>query len=1416
MMLVMAVSLLPGLGTTALAESTGGYADLQLRNNAGTTSKKLYDRQFIKVGTHDALIQTDNTSLSVLKSGEYVAYYINGTLYLNGDMSRMCIDMTNAQQDEDGTVRIQVENNVTLSEDNGFIRTGNGRKLRIDIPAGNTLTLNADNKYWQRSSAVYASNNGDIILTGGGDLRINCKGNATSKKNYMVRGIEAGSVTIKADYSGNAPGVYINMTNDTDNTKSDKLCGILADQLTVQDDGYLKIEVTGRKLEKGESRENTAIKANRMELLGSASVDILSHKNVISDVILTGTGEVLKMDIEGGRFHITNEGNIKRYDDETSQRLNDHPFFNIYVENADSGAAVNLAGVGDEGLLIDSYSLVVGNWASEWKPTNEPNWNWAIGKTPRTAFTPTLADGVYQGNRRIGGKIINGTHSTYTWGSMEYVSPDNGVWTVKYADSQTYSDTAQNYETTLNDTYVVAKDWDGKGRLPGSANITAPNDEKSTFLYWYDALHPEDGTWSARTWDYDITKDRLLVPVYGLMEDEPALSELKTYNQYSYKELTFTAKDSFASAPLPCYIVKGLPKQGVGIETVADLQSDTKRFNSGQKFFADKDASHSSGSSARIPEGTYRLAYYTNGRWYFSEEFEFKLPLAKPLVKPESQAFQSPGKVPVQIHAERGDVSYRYWDYSTNDWSTSWDSYTDTFDADVTVDRDTRIQIKLRQENTVWGTPWETLSEVRYGVCPSISPTVKFKDTVLAGPGETASDRYSYYGSMLLTAEVPEGLEMYYGIDETPYMDHMGVLHGTKAENGEIPVSSGPESARYSFRFCKTFTVEDRTYRKICGEYTTFQLKKLETLTAPKVTFCENGVELQPDENNVVYFHDKMTAELSGQGPDWPLNAKARYRKNGGIYFNDYTEPLVYTQEGSLSVYTKATLADGRTEDSETLVYTIKQYPGSVKRELKVKRNIEVCDMDGNPYTPASTSAGNKTYEINVGKQIRVVAPAKLSDGRVFKNWSVVPKSAPVVFDDKNSPTTAFTMPNMETSLEVEANYASPPAEIEYSTCVRLFPDDPIGKSMELYTNAFGEWRHLTYTWYEGNAAAGTPLGKNDFFEPGKTYTAWATVTTSEGVLFRADSKARVKNDFDVTLCDIGEEYLTRAEDRKSISFDLHLLTKPELTMELQPGSALPTAEQVTAFLPEGYSVKTLTWADDAAKVPDNAADVTIRKLEITSVDGSYQLAGRSVWINGEEFTGGETSYYGGTLTLENIEVPVRSSGVELTGAVKSCNPKNAVTLQLIEQGRSEAAYETTIDADTGSDGNPVMQNFRFENVAPGTYDLVVRKDAHLVYTVKNIEVGASAIDLTKHANAGIRTITLIAGNMNGDSNVNADDLNVVWNAANFNRPTKDAANKLTDINGDGNVNADDLNIIWNALNFNKSVSSCTVNFKEE
>ena len=112
-----------------------------------------------------------------------------------------------------------------------------------------------------------------------------------------------------------------------------------------------------------------------------------------------------------------------------------------------------------------------------------------------------------------------------------------------------------------------------------------------------------------------------------------------------------------------------------------------------------------------------------------------------------------------------------------------------------------------------------------------------------------------------------------------------------------------------------------------------------------------------------------------------------------------------------------------------------------------------------------------------------------------------------------------------------------------------------------------------------------------------------------------------------------------------------------------------------------------------------------------------------------------------------------------------------------------------------------------------GTYDLVIVKAAHLTYTVKNVKVEDMALDLTKLTGKPYQTITMLCGDINGDRSINADDLNIVWNAANFNKALADATNKLTDINGDGSVNADDLNIVWNAANFNKGLNDCTFNF---
>ena len=168
------------------------------------------------------------------------------------------------------------------------------------------------------------------------------------------------------------------------------------------------------------------------------------------------------------------------------------------------------------------------------------------------------------------------------------------------------------------------------------------------------------------------------------------------------------------------------------------------------------------------------------------------------------------------------------------------------------------------------------------------------------------------------------------------------------------------------------------------------------------------------------------------------------------------------------------------------------------------------------------------------------------------------------------------------------------------------------------------------------------------------------------------------------------------------------------------------------------------------------------------------------------------------------------TADISVSGTIKSYNPGNATTIQLM-QGSTEK-YSTTIAETTGS--GQVEQNFSFDAVAPGTYDLVVTKPGHLTYTVKGVVVGDGPLDLTKHSNAAISTITLLCGDINGDSWINSTDLGVVLQGQNYGKQTTVAGvNGKADLNGDGWVNSTDLGIVLQGQHYGKSAVS--VNFGE-
>ena len=138
-----------------------------------------------------------------------------------------------------------------------------------------------------------------------------------------------------------------------------------------------------------------------------------------------------------------------------------------------------------------------------------------------------------------------------------------------------------------------------------------------------------------------------------------------------------------------------------------------------------------------------------------------------------------------------------------------------------------------------------------------------------------------------------------------------------------------------------------------------------------------------------------------------------------------------------------------------------------------------------------------------------------------------------------------------------------------------------------------------------------------------------------------------------------------------------------------------------------------------------------------------------------------------------------------VSGTVKSFNSAaDKVTIQLIQQGHSEPAYETTVSGGT-KEGNQYTASYTISGIASGTYTMRVLKKNHVTreYT---ITVGGEAV--TQNVKIHLK------GDINGDGKVTIGDVN----RANLHTKGK---NTLTlyefacaDINGDGKVTISDVN----------------------
>lgn len=177
-----------------------------------------------------------------------------------------------------------------------------------------------------------------------------------------------------------------------------------------------------------------------------------------------------------------------------------------------------------------------------------------------------------------------------------------------------------------------------------------------------------------------------------------------------------------------------------------------------------------------------------------------------------------------------------------------------------------------------------------------------------------------------------------------------------------------------------------------------------------------------------------------------------------------------------------------------------------------------------------------------------------------------------------------------------------------------------------------------------------------------------------------------------------------------------------------------------------------------------------------------FKVNGKSVnaWMEYDDNTNGHF-----LRVYESYKVVDPNASGSVSGTVKSFNSaSDKVTIQLIQQGHSEPAYETIVPSGT-KEGNQYTVSYSISGVASGTYTMRVMKKNHVTreYT---ITVGGEAV--TQNVKIHLK------GDINGDGKVTIGDVN----RANLHAKGK---SKLTlyefacaDINGDGKVTISDVN----------------------
>lgn len=305
-----------------------------------------------------------------------------------------------------------------------------------------------------------------------------------------------------------------------------------------------------------------------------------------------------------------------------------------------------------------------------------------------------------------------------------------------------------------------------------------------------------------------------------------------------------------------------------------------------------------------------------------------------------------------------------------------------------------------------------------------------------------------------------------------------------------------------------------------------------------------------------------------------------------------------------------------------------------------------------------------------------------------------------------------------------------------------------------------------------------------------------------------------------------GEEATT--EEISGATTDKYTLTQADIgktiTVKVTPAAASPFSGEVSATTAEV----------EKADGPEAPTGITNSKkaTSATSADGElsgvtdtmeYRLkaaegAEEAEWISVSDGATTITDLKAGTYEIRVketdttkagavAEVAVALNGHNITGNITSYNGAWAITYKLINENNEEITGTLEFEPLDDTAGQKT-QAFTISAVPNGTYQLIFSKTSHLDYTVNNVVVQDSDLDLSVY----VSSFEMGAGDINGDGSINAIDGNVVIRAANFGKSitAEGVTNPEANINGDSSINALDGNVIILAKYFGKGTTNFT------